>query len=126
MHQPPGGDGGGGGGPGRGGGGGGGPGGRGRAPQPAPTSASGQDMRATGLPPLPPCSALMAAHRTAVLRHDALGAETLLNLLMRNYLAYKLYDQVRRARTRARQAPHRLQQRARCPGGGGGSTSCRA
>lgn len=46
-------------------------------------------------------SALMAAHRTAVLRHDALGAETLLNLLMRNYLAYKLYDQAEKFRSKA-------------------------
>jgi hypothetical protein len=40
-------------------------------------------------------SALLGAHRTAVLRHDDVGAETLLNLLLRNYLAYNLYDQVR-------------------------------
>lgn len=39
-------------------------------------------------------STLMAAHRTAVLRHDAVGQETLLNLLLRNYLHYNLYDQV--------------------------------
>ena len=37
----------------------------------------------------------MAAHRTAVLRHDAVGQETLLNLLLRSYLNYNLYDQVR-------------------------------
>jgi hypothetical protein len=37
----------------------------------------------------------MAAHSTAVVRHDAVGQETLLNLLLRNYLAYNLYDQVR-------------------------------
>lgn len=40
------------------------------------------------------CSTLMAAHCTAVLRHDAVGQETLLNLLLRNYLHYNLYDQV--------------------------------
>lgn len=40
------------------------------------------------------CSMLMAAHCTAVLRHDAVGQETLLNLLLRNYLHYNLYDQV--------------------------------
>lgn len=40
-------------------------------------------------------STLLALHRTAVLRHDDVGAETLLNLLLRNYLAYGLYDQVR-------------------------------
>jgi 26S proteasome regulatory subunit N3 len=41
-------------------------------------------------------STLMAAHCTAGLRHDAVGQETLLNLLLRNYLAYNLYDQVRK------------------------------
>ena len=30
-----------------------------------------------------------------MLRHDEYGAETLLNLLLRNYLHYNLYDQVR-------------------------------
>lgn len=42
----------------------------------------------------PPPSVLLALHRTAVLRHDAIGQETLLNLLLRNYLHYNLYDQV--------------------------------
>lgn len=40
-------------------------------------------------------STLMSAHSTAVVRHDAVGQETLLNLLLRNYLHYNLYDQVR-------------------------------
>ena len=40
------------------------------------------------------CSQLLAMHRTAVLRHDDYGQETLLNLLLRNYLFYNLYDQV--------------------------------
>jgi len=40
-------------------------------------------------------SALLALHRTAVLRHDEVGQETLLNLLLRNYLHYNLYDQAR-------------------------------
>lgn len=31
--------------------------------------------------------------RTATLRHDADGQATLLNLLLRNYLQYNLYDQ---------------------------------
>lgn len=31
--------------------------------------------------------------RTATLRHDADGQATLLNLLLRNYLHYSLYDQ---------------------------------
>jgi hypothetical protein len=39
-------------------------------------------------------SHLLALHRTAVLRHDEYGQETLLNLLLRNYLHYNLYDQV--------------------------------
>ena len=41
-----------------------------------------------------PCSTLLALHRTAVLRHDEYGQETLLNLLLRSYLHYNLYDQV--------------------------------
>lgn len=36
---------------------------------------------------------LLAAYRTACLRHDNIGQATLLNLLLRNYLAYNLYDQ---------------------------------
>jgi len=36
---------------------------------------------------------LLAAYRTACLRHDQMGQATLLNLLLRNYLAYNLYDQ---------------------------------
>lgn len=40
------------------------------------------------------CRHLLSLHRTAVLRHDEYGQETLLNLLLRNYLHYNLYDQV--------------------------------
>mmetsp|Transcript_11058 Transcript_11058/g.23793 ORF Transcript_11058/g.23793 Transcript_11058/m.23793 type:complete len:508 (-) Transcript_11058:111-1634(-) len=36
---------------------------------------------------------LLAAYRTASLHHDAMGQATLLNLLLRNYLHYNLYDQ---------------------------------
>lgn len=36
---------------------------------------------------------LLAAYRTASLRHDVMGQATLLNLLLRNYLAYNLYEQ---------------------------------
>lgn len=36
---------------------------------------------------------LLLAHRTACLRHDAMGQATLVNLLLRNYLHYNLYDQ---------------------------------
>jgi 26S proteasome regulatory subunit N3 len=39
-------------------------------------------------------SNLLALQRTATLRHDEIGAETLLNLLLRNYLHFNLYDQV--------------------------------
>lgn len=35
---------------------------------------------------------LLAAHQTACLRHDAFTQATLLNLLLRNYLEYNLYD----------------------------------
>lgn len=38
-------------------------------------------------------SALLAAHRTACLRHDEIGQATLLNLLLRNYLSQNLYEQ---------------------------------
>ncbi|CAA0807728.1 26S proteasome non-ATPase regulatory subunit 3 homolog A [Striga hermonthica] len=46
---------------------------------------------------------LLALHRTATLRHDELGQETLLNLLLRNYLHYNLYDQAEKLRAKA---PH--------------------
>jgi 26S proteasome regulatory subunit N3 len=39
------------------------------------------------------CSTLLAAQRTAALRHDDDSQATLLNLLLRNYLYYNLYDQ---------------------------------
>jgi len=42
---------------------------------------------------------LLALHRTAVLRHDEVGQETLLNLVLRNYLHYKLYDQAEHFRS---------------------------
>jgi len=38
-------------------------------------------------------SKLLSLHRTATLRHNDEGAVTLLNLLLRNYLAYNLYEQ---------------------------------
>lgn len=41
------------------------------------------------------CRELLALYQTAVLHHDEPGQETLLNLLLRNYLHYNLYDQVR-------------------------------
>lgn len=36
---------------------------------------------------------LLAAYRTATLRHDAASQAVLLNLLLRNYIKYNLYDQ---------------------------------
>ncbi|XVE93887.1 hypothetical protein REPUB_Repub01dG0232900 [Reevesia pubescens] len=44
---------------------------------------------------------LIALHRIATLRHDELGQETLLNLLLRNYLHYNLYDQAEKLRSKA-------------------------
>ncbi|GAA0175111.1 protease [Lithospermum erythrorhizon] len=44
---------------------------------------------------------LLALHRTATLRRDELGQETLLNLLLRNYLNYNLYDQAEKLRSKA-------------------------
>ena len=44
---------------------------------------------------------LLQLHRAAVLRHDAVGQETLLNLLLRNYLAYNLYSQAEALRAKA-------------------------
>ncbi|KAG5547621.1 hypothetical protein RHGRI_013347 [Rhododendron griersonianum] len=46
---------------------------------------------------------LLSLHRIATLRHDELGQETLLNLLLRNYLHYNLYDQAEKLRSKA---PH--------------------
>jgi hypothetical protein len=43
---------------------------------------------------------LLALHQTATLRHDELGQETLLNLLLRNYLHYNLYDQAEKLRSK--------------------------
>ena len=41
------------------------------------------------------CSKLLALHQLAVLRHDEYCQETLLNLLIRSFLHYNLYEQVR-------------------------------
>ncbi|KAH7435975.1 hypothetical protein KP509_06G086700 [Ceratopteris richardii] len=48
-------------------------------------------------------STLLALHRTATLRRDELGQETLLNLLLRNYLHYNLYDQAEKLRSKTQQ-----------------------
>ena len=43
---------------------------------------------------------LLALHRTAALRFDEIGQETILNLLLRNYLHYNLYDQAEKLRSK--------------------------
>jgi 26S proteasome regulatory subunit N3 len=43
----------------------------------------------------------MAAHQSAVLRRDGAGQETLLNLLLRSYLADAVYDQAEKFRAQA-------------------------
>ncbi|KAL4333043.1 hypothetical protein GQ457_07G021460 [Hibiscus cannabinus] len=43
---------------------------------------------------------LLALHRTATRYHDELSQETLLNLLLRNYLHYNLYDQAEKLRSK--------------------------
>ncbi|XWS24527.1 hypothetical protein CRYUN_Cryun28dG0110600 [Craigia yunnanensis] len=47
------------------------------------------------------CGNVFALHRIATLHHDELGQETLLNLLLRNYLHYNLYDQAEKLRSKA-------------------------
>jgi len=44
---------------------------------------------------------LLGLYRAATLRHDGLGQETLLNLLLRNYLHYNLYDAAEKLRSKA-------------------------
>ncbi|XP_026396608.1 probable 26S proteasome non-ATPase regulatory subunit 3 [Papaver somniferum] len=44
---------------------------------------------------------LLNLHRIVTLRRDELGQETLLNLLLRNYLHYNLYDQAEKLRSKA-------------------------
>uniref|UniRef100_A0A7R9V4F1 PCI domain-containing protein n=1 Tax=Chlamydomonas euryale TaxID=1486919 RepID=A0A7R9V4F1_9CHLO len=49
-------------------------------------------------------STLLAMHCTAVLRHDTAGQEVLMNLLLRNYLHYNLYDQAEKFRSKAQKS----------------------
>eukprot|EP00798_Chlamydomonas_sp_ICE-L_P009324 gene9324-16457_t len=49
-------------------------------------------------------STLLGLHRTAVLHHNSVGQETLMNLLLRNYLHYGLYDQAEKFRSKAQKA----------------------
>eukprot|EP01023_Acetabularia_acetabulum_P059511 TRINITY_DN7154_c0_g1_i1.p1 TRINITY_DN7154_c0_g1~~TRINITY_DN7154_c0_g1_i1.p1 ORF type:complete len:490 (-),score=67.90 TRINITY_DN7154_c0_g1_i1:204-1652(-) len=44
---------------------------------------------------------LLGLYQQSVLRHDDIGQETLLNLLLRNYLHYNLYDQAEKLRSKA-------------------------
>ncbi|KAK3120573.1 hypothetical protein QOZ80_9AG0690130 [Eleusine coracana subsp. coracana] len=44
---------------------------------------------------------LLGLYRTATLHRDELGQETLLNLLLHNYLHYNLYDQAEKLRSKA-------------------------
>ncbi|CAF2148359.1 unnamed protein product [Brassica napus] len=46
-----------------------------------------------------------------ILRHDVLGQETLLNLFLRNYLPYNLYDKVERLRSMHQDLRHILTNR---------------
>ncbi|XP_060168650.1 probable 26S proteasome non-ATPase regulatory subunit 3 isoform X1 [Lycium barbarum] len=46
---------------------------------------------------------LLALYRSATVRHNKLSQETLLNLLLRNYLHYNLYDQAEKFRSKAHQ-----------------------
>ncbi|KAE9448615.1 hypothetical protein C3L33_19486, partial [Rhododendron williamsianum] len=55
---------------------------------------------------------LLSLHRIATLRHDELGQETLLNLLLRNYLHYNLYDQAEKLRSKAPRFEARSNQQA--------------
>ena len=55
-------------------------------------------------------SSVMAAHRAAVLRHDDIGQETLLNMLLRDYLMHKLYDQAEALRAKAQKDIYRSSQ----------------
>lgn len=43
---------------------------------------------------------LMQLYRSAVLQHDAPGQETLINLILRNFLHYRLYDQAEQFRSK--------------------------
>lgn len=46
---------------------------------------------------------LLALHRSAAVRHDESGQEMLVNLLLRNYLHYSLYDQAEKLRAQVEQ-----------------------
>lgn len=58
---------------------------------------------------------LLELHATAVLNHDDISQETLLNLLLHNYLHYNMYDQAEKFRAQAQrpEAPRSNQQYCR-------------
>ncbi|KAG8474254.1 hypothetical protein CXB51_033991 [Gossypium anomalum] len=58
---------------------------------------------------------LLSLHRIATLRHDELGQETLLNLLLRNYLHYNFYDQAEKLRSKAPRFEAHSNQQASSP-----------
>uniref|UniRef100_A0A7S0R0Q0 PCI domain-containing protein n=1 Tax=Pyramimonas obovata TaxID=1411642 RepID=A0A7S0R0Q0_9CHLO len=55
-------------------------------------------------------SKLLGLLRTATLRHDSLGQEVLLNLLLRNYLHYNLYDMAEKLRSKTEMPESRSNQ----------------
>jgi len=55
-------------------------------------------------------STLLAALRTSTLRHDNIGQEVLLNLLLRNYLHYNLYDLAEKLRSKTEMPESRSNQ----------------
>lgn len=56
---------------------------------------------------------LLALQRAAALRFDEIGQETILNLLLRNYLHYNLYDQAEKLRSKA-QLPNSQSNQQHC------------
>jgi len=50
-------------------------------------------------------SKLLQLQRTAILRHDEVGQETLLNLLLHNYLHFSLYDHAEKLRSKTQLNP---------------------
>lgn len=50
-------------------------------------------------------SKLLMLQRTAIVRHDEFGQETLLNLLLHNYLHFSLYDHAEKLRSKTQLSP---------------------
>ena len=51
-------------------------------------------------------SKLLMLQRTAIVRHDEFGQETLLNLLLHNYLHFSLYDHAEKLRSKTQLSPN--------------------